>query len=302
MDLAPAIVPATVASPLTGAPPAREARELAAMLRGADLTAAALEATAAWLEAEKRQSGHTQAGYINDLSRWAAWCQLRGLNPLSARATEADLFAAAMRHAGLAPATRARRLASVSSWFSYLCRAEVAASNPFGRGMDRPKAPKVSGTRGVSEDQLDRMLAFAKERESARTYAVLTLMAATACRVSSVIGAQLAGLGEDRGHRVADLPVKGGGLKRFLLPAVTIDAIGTYRAQRGEDPGPLFVTTSGKPLDQPGHLPDGAAGRSRCGCPARHAVVAAQHPAHGSDDPLRPELSDPRDPGPRRAR
>lgn len=235
--------------PLTGDPPAREAWELAALMRSANVSAEAMDATAGWLSAESRQSQHTQDGYITDLSRWVAWCMARGIDPGAAHPTKADLFAAGMRNAGLVNATRARRLSAVSSWCGYLVHADAATRNPF-EHMARPRLPKTSKTKGLSEDQLHRFLAYAQERESARTYALLSLMAATACRVGSVTGALLSGIGEDHGHRVIDMPVKGGELKRFVLPAVTADALAAWLAERGEDPGWLFVTAGGKPLDQ----------------------------------------------------
>jgi site-specific recombinase XerD len=176
---------------------------------------------------------------------------MRGQDLASVPATEADLFAAAMRAAGLQDATRARRLSAVSSWFAYLQRAKAADSNPFGDGMERPKQPAVSKTRGMSEDQLDRLLACARERESPRTFALLTLMASTACRVSSVTRAQLDGLGHDRGYQVIDLPVKGGKTKRFVMPALLVEATAGWLAERGSEPGHLFVTASSRPLDQP---------------------------------------------------
>jgi site-specific recombinase XerD len=244
---APAIPPTDT---LTGPPPAREPYELAALMRASGLSESALNATAGWLSGEKRQSLHTQDGYVADLSRWVTWCAVRGIDPAAAPGEKADLFAKAMRDAGLANATRARRLSAASSWCGYLLRLGAAAANPFDR-MDRPTLPKLSPTKGMSEDELERFLAYAKERESARTYALLSTMAATACRVCSVKGAQLGGLGEDRGHRIIDMPVKGGQLKRFVLPAVTLEAIGAWRTERGEEPGHLFLTVSGKPLDQP---------------------------------------------------
>ncbi len=235
--------------PLTGDPPAHNAPTLAALMRNAGVSGAAMDATAGWLSAESRQSDHTQAGYITDLSRWVAWCMARGIDPGEAHPTKADLFAAAMRDAGLVNATRARRLSAVSSWCGYLIHADAATRNPF-EHMDRPRIAKLSKTKGLSEDQLNRFLAYARERESARTYALLSLMAATACRVCSVTGALLDGIGEDSGHRVIDMPVKGGESKRFVLPAVTMDALSAWRAERGEDPGWLFITAAGKPLDQ----------------------------------------------------
>lgn len=243
--------PAEVApDPLTGDPPAADAPALAALMRNAGVPATAMDATAGWLSGERRQSGHTQSGYITDLSRWVAWCMARGIDPAAAPPVKADLFASAMRDAGLVNATRARRLSAVSSWCGYLIHADAATRNPF-EHMERPRIPKLSETKGLSEDQLNRLLAYAQERESARTYALLSLMAATACRVCSVTGAKLDGIGEDHGHRVIDMPVKGGASKRFVLPAVTADAIAAWRAERGEDPGWLFITAAGKPLDQP---------------------------------------------------
>lgn len=219
-------------------------------MRRAGVSDAGMTATAGWLSGERRQSGYTQGGYVEDLSRWAGWCAAHGFDPAGVPATAADLFAKSMRDAGLANATRARRLSAASSWFRYLVRHGAADLNPFD-SMERPRVPKQSGTRGMSEEELSRFLAYAQQRESARTYALLSLMAATACRVSSVTGSELSGLGHDKGHRVIDMPVKGGKLKRFVLPAVTLAAISTWLDERGEEPGWLFLTVAGKPLGQP---------------------------------------------------
>lgn len=252
MEVARTTALLATADPLQGAPPAATVHELAALMRLAGARPAVLTATAAWLSGERRGSPHTQAGYIADLSRWVAWCWARSQDPAATPATEADLFAGSMRDAGLQDATRARRLSAVSSWFGYLVRAEAAAANPFGEGMERPRAPGTSKTKGMSEDQLDRMLAYASERESPLTFALLTTMASTACRVSSATGAMLDGIGHDSGHEVIDLPVKGGKTKRFVMPALMIEANGRWLEVRGDAPGPLFVTRNFRPMTQPG--------------------------------------------------
>lgn len=219
-------------------------------MRAAGVTEAGLSATEGWLSGERRQSLHTQGAYIEDLSRWIAWCLIREIDPADASAVSADAFAKAMRDAGLASATRARRLSAASSWLRYLLRVGAASLNPFD-DMERPKIPPRSATKGMSEDQLNRFLAYAQQRESPRNYALLSVMAATACRVKSVTGAKLSGLGEDLGHRVIDMPVKGGHSQRFVLPALTVGALTAWRAERGEEEGFLFTTASGQPLDQP---------------------------------------------------
>lgn len=237
-------------NPVAGPPPARGPDELATLMRRAGVDDAALLQTAGWLSGEDRLSGYTQTGYVEDLSRWVGWCMIRGIDPASAPAMAADLFAKSMRDAGLAPATRARRLSAASSWSRYLLRHGAAAGNPF-EGMERPKVAQKSGTKGMSEDQLNRFLAYAAERESPRTSAVLATMAATACRACSVSGARREGIGEDRGHNVIDLPVKGDQMKRFVMPAFTVAAVDAWLEDRGDGPGWLFCTASGGQLDQP---------------------------------------------------
>jgi len=205
--------------------------------------------TAAWLSSDRRQSPRTQQGYARDLSWWLAYLHARGLDPTGVPAAEADLYAGALRAAGLAPSTRARRISAASSWSRYLAR-HGEATDPFA-GMDRPKAPATSTTRGLSRDELTRMLDHARRYESARTYAILAVLIVTACRASSVIGADHAGYGSDRGHRTLDAPVKGGRTKRWVLPPLACQALDAYLAERGTAPGPLFVTATGRRLTQP---------------------------------------------------
>jgi site-specific recombinase XerD len=220
-------------------------------MREAGASAAVLEKTAAWLSGERRRSPATQTGYIRDLSWWISYLNARGLNPGNVEPSDADLYAAALRDAGLADSTRARRLSAASSWYGYLLRARVVTSNPFGSGMERPRVSESSDTRGLSEDEINRLLAYAKARESARTYALFAVMIATGCRVGSVTRTTVDSIGRDRGHAVLDLPVKGGKTKRFVLPPLATEALDAYLAERGDTPGPLFATRTGKAIDQP---------------------------------------------------
>lgn len=222
-------------------------------MRAHGLPGTALAKTAAWLSGERRQSPRTQAGYIRDLSWWLTYAAARGIDPTDPDPSEADLYAAALRDAGLADATRARRLSAASSWYAYLVRGGVATRNPFGDGMERPKAPTDSTTRGMSMEEVEKTLAYAKTNETARTYALLVLMVNTAARVSGATRTTVGSIGRDGGHATIDLPVKGGGTKRFVLPPVAVEAIDAYLAERGEvtKDAPLLATRTGKPIDQP---------------------------------------------------
>lgn len=259
MDLLPAVpepsrAPDTIAAPsvkLRGTPPADSPTALVELLQDAGAAPNILEATAAWMN--RRESEHSRTAYAKDASWWLAWCAATGTNPAAARAVHTDQYGAALRDANLAKTTRARRLAVASSWYDYLVRAEAAERNPF-VGMDRPSVDAdSSATRGMTPDELGRLLSHARQHESARTYALLVVLATTAGRIGSVLAAQAGAVGHDQGHRVLDLVVKGDKKKRVVLVPLAVEAIELSLAERGEvDPGDwLFATSTGRPMDEP---------------------------------------------------
>ncbi|MFI9839185.1 tyrosine-type recombinase/integrase [Nonomuraea sp. NPDC051941] len=262
----------TVSRPaVRGTPPASDEYELAELMRASGTNPIVLTSTAGWLSSEKRSSPKTRRGYSQDLSFWLAYILARGLDPMDIAPIEADLYGAALRDAGLAASTRARRISAASSWYRYLVRAGAAARNPF-LDMERAQPSSLSSTRGLAKADMDRMLAWAKAeadktaaahedgraaasrvRDSARAYAMLCLVVVTACRVGGVIESRLSSLGWDTGHRVIDLPVKGpaGKTLRLAVPPYASAALDRYITLRGGDEGPLFRTDTGRPLDQP---------------------------------------------------
>lgn len=249
------------ASGLRGRPPARSSAELAELLRRAAALAGLEETvlgelaatTGTWLAGERRSSPATRRGYIADLAWWLSWACTRGLDVTDVSHIDADLYAAALRASGLAPATRSRRLSAVSSWYAYVARTGLATRNPFGDGMERPQRPRRSSTRGLSERELVLLLTRARLHESRRTYALLCLLIATAARITSVTTADIGDLGHDSGHRTIDLHVKGDEVQRLVLPPFTVAALDAYLQERGT-PGPhepLFATRTGGRIGQP---------------------------------------------------
>src|SRR5579859_3626661 len=61
---------------------------------------------------------------------WLAFCTLAGVSPLDAGEEHVALWARGMEAAGLAPATVARKLSSVSSWYKWLARHGHVPVNP----------------------------------------------------------------------------------------------------------------------------------------------------------------------------
>ncbi|GGQ22985.1 tyrosine-type recombinase/integrase [Streptosporangium pseudovulgare] len=241
---------APIALPPKGSsPPARTPAELATLLRAVQAPEEALAATAGWLLSDRRSSPATQRNYLRDISWWLWWVQARGLHLGDAPFFEADLYAAAMRGAGLSANTRLARISAASSWYVYLRRANAATTNPFD-GMDRPKRRLLAPTRYITGPELDEMVAETVAGESPRTQAIMAVLRGTACRVSSLLGVQLHQLTHQGRFRVLQLPVKGGGIHPVKVSSYMGELIDGYLAERGTAPGPLFVSRTGRPLQR----------------------------------------------------
>lgn len=235
---------------LRGTPPASTPDALLALLAEAGAGPAVLKATRSWIA--RRPSEHSRTAYAKDAGWWLAFCAAADVDPTRARPTDADDYETALRETGLAKSTRARRLAAASSWYTYLVRADVADRNPF-EGMDRPSvSADDSPTRGLTTAQLATLLSYARDHESTRTYALLATLATTAGRIGSVLALTVGKVGDDEGHRVADLVVKGGNTKRVVLVPLAVHAIDQHLGPgRRKAADYVFATRTGKPMDEP---------------------------------------------------
>lgn len=236
---------------LRGRPPARNRGELGTWLAGRGEEPRLVEMTGDWIVSRRSGSEHTRDAYAADLSRWFTWCDARTVHPVTARPADADVYAAACREAALARSTTGRRLAATSSWYAYAIRAGVALANPLD-GMTRPHVPNVSATRGMSKRELAALLVRARDHESPRTYALLTVLYVTASRIGALIAADVTDRGHDSGYEVLDVTGKGGDLMRYVLPPVAVHALDVYLDGRAD--GPLFATRTGGRIDEPAVL------------------------------------------------
>lgn len=240
---------------LRGTPPARTPTQLLDLLR--TRWPELVEATATWLVSEGRDSIHTRSAYASDVSWWLAWCDMIGADPTVPSPLSADQYGGALAACGLAKATRARRLSGPSSWYEYLVhRAELVAKNPF-KKMTRPKADPASTTRGLADEQVRQMLEYAEQHETARTFAILSVLAITAVRVGAVINANVEDVGFDAGQCVLEVREKGDETRMRPLPAFACAAVDRYHATRDDLDGrnrgklPLFATSAGGRIDGP---------------------------------------------------
>jgi integrase/recombinase XerD len=228
-------------------------------------TAGDLDAfTDGWLR-NRRLSDHTRDAYRRDVGTWLDWCRQRGLDPLSATFLHVNAYARELESTSegraLTPATVARKLSGLSSWYGFLLKLGAVPANPVA-GADRPQVSRDhSATVGLSGDEVDALIAAAELAGGpahVRNQAVIAILADLGLRVGEVCSLDVSDLGYERGHRSVRFTGKGGAQRRRALTPASTAAVETYLLQRAanqgcavdELTGPLFVTTTGARLDR----------------------------------------------------
>src|SRR5690242_10787274 len=125
---------------------------------GPALAAAAADAdpvilmVTAWLSA--RRSENPRAAYARAIGitpqrrpsrapSWLAWCGQQGVHPVTGvTGLHVIRYARQLETAGLSPASSARKLAAISSWYAWLTRrGHISASPAAGIARPRPRPP-----------------------------------------------------------------------------------------------------------------------------------------------------------------
>lgn len=218
------------------------------------------QVTEAWLQ-NRRLSAHTREAYRRDVGAWLGWCAARDVDPLRASFLDVNAYARGLEAQELAPATVARKLSGLSSWYDFLVKLRAIDANPVA-GADRPYVSRDhSATVGLSPEEVDAVLAAAEAATgpaAVRHRAVIALLADLGLRVGEVVSLDVADLGVERGHRSVRFIGKGGRPRRRALTPYAAEALDTYLAARAaaEDTtadrldGPLLVTATGARLDR----------------------------------------------------
>jgi len=197
----------------------------------------------AHLRDERRLSAHTVTNYARDLR---ALVEFAGADPAAIDHHRVREFAARSHRRGLGPASVARRLSTVRSFYRWLNREGLVAHNP-GVGVAAPKQRrKLPET--LSVDQLDRLLAFpVKTSEDARDRALMELLYSSGLRLAEVCSLDLHDLDLAGGM----VRVTGKGAKTRVLPVggKAVTAVTAWQRQRADladqDEQALFVGKRG---------------------------------------------------------
>lgn len=203
--------------------------------------------TEAWLQ---EQTPGNRLGYYQHLFSFLRFLRERGTHPGTARPTDVGQWRTALAET-YAPATVARHMAAVSSWYRYLLdnTADGFTTNPVAVSR-RPKVSRESPTVGLTAAEVTAILhaAAAGGLRRLRNHALLLLLATTGLRVGEATRLNRGDYRRQAGYTVIRYTAKGGITRVRPLDGSVVHAIDTYLAQRdiagvevsaGE---PLFAT------------------------------------------------------------
>lgn len=198
----------------------------------------------AWLASLR--SANTRAAYGSDLTRFREFLTAEGWPEDQVSRPVVDAFATSMEHADLSPATIARRLSALASFYDYCLDAGLIAASP----VDRVKRPTVAGDSprlGLDRDEAAALL-DAAESGGPRDHALVCLLLLNGLRVSEALGLTLADLDEERGHRIIRIKGKGGRTRTAPLAPRTQDAIAAQVGSRSD--GALLLGEDGEAMNR----------------------------------------------------
>ncbi len=201
------------------------------------------ESVAAFLRAlavERGASAHTVRSYRTDLAQFQELLARGGITrpeEVDSRAVRA--FLASLHGRKIDRVSIARKLAALRSYFRFLVRRGVLASNPA-RQVTTPRLPRKLVT-FLPIDEATALLDAPGTR--VRDHAILELLYASGLRVSELAGLDL----EDVDRGAGTVRVLGKGSKERIVPfgGAAASALEAYLAERGEQGGPLFRNARG---------------------------------------------------------
>lgn len=188
----------------------------------------------------------TRAAYRLDLGDFAEWCARWQIIPLEAHRPHVDLYMQHLEDRGLAPATRARRLSTLRSFFDYLVREDLMQRNPAAVVA----APKVEHEDLPYLDRMQiRLLQDTAEASRGYRWPLVQLLFVCGLRISEVVTADVEGLSTERHHRTLRIQGKGAKPAVIPLPPQVLMAVDRHLEERGQpEDGPLLVSDRGNRL------------------------------------------------------
>ena len=200
-------------------------------------------------------SVHTRAAYYGDLLAFAKYANTHGLNILGASKADVAGFKALLEDpdaGGLSPASVARRISAVSSFYRHLEEEGITIGNPA-LLVRRPRVSDESMTQALTRVEAHRVLDQA-DTAGPRDHALICLLLLNGLRVSEVCAANIGDLHTVEHHQVLRIRRKGGITARTVLAPRTHAAIRAHIESRTAEGKPargaLLIDGVGRRLDR----------------------------------------------------
>ncbi len=219
-----------------------------------------IEAYLSYLQGERAASPHTLKSYEGDLHQFRAFLRARQvgratpavsgveqpdtggvqqgdpwhpvIDPAEIDTLAIRAFIAGLYESGIARSSIARKLATLRSFFRYLCREGLLHANPA-KLISTPKLPKRLPAY-LSVDEADRLLAAPGGHDAvgSRDRAILELFYASGIRLGELVGLDL----HDADLRAGSVKVRGKGNRERIVPigSKAIAALKRYLERRNE--------------------------------------------------------------------
>ncbi len=181
------------------------------------------------LAAERNLSPYTVRNYGNDLRQFLAFLAGQGLEVAEVTRQDFRLYLALLHQRGTAPASIARKVSTVRSFYRFLVREGHLTSSPLEqvRGPRRPRRlPSY-----LTYEHVASLIEAADDDspQGLRDRALLELVYAAGVRLSEVVGLDVDDL--DLAEATARVMGKGGKERIVLLGAPAVDALRRYLAE-----------------------------------------------------------------------
>ncbi len=207
-----------------------------------------------YLRGECHLAANTIAAYGRDMKRFVAWLGKRQLSKL--KVNQLSDYVSTLHSEGLAPASIARNIVAIRTFFKFLQLEGIVRENPAELLATQKMWQRVPGV--LSPGEIEAFLQAPKKSDSywQRDKAMLEVLYATGCRATEVCTLRVRDLSLAQRH----LRCEGKGGKQRMVPigSRAIESIEQYCDQlRGKlasrsphPPEELFLSRSGRPMDR----------------------------------------------------